>query len=138
MTKSNISMGPLQKSMSSTPSCFDFFWNSPIYFFLVTETGRKLGHNQLFSLSQFCPKNWARWVGGSKKVTIFEKKNKQTKNMHIVLFNRCSSNQQYIIKVKVREYVFIQLFVRLYYLYLLSCVCIDLYLLTYKYLIIHK
>ena len=79
VTKSKISMGPLQKSMSSTPSCFDFFWNSPIYFFLVTETGRKLGHNQLFSLSQFCPKNWARWVGGSKKVTIFEKKKKTNK-----------------------------------------------------------
>ena len=67
----------------------------------------------------FAPKNGAGWQAEAKKLGFFEKKKQniycQSVTKHVLL-NRCSSNYQYIIKIKVKKFVFIPLFLGIYIL----------------------
>ena len=75
----------------------------------------------------FAPKNGAGWQAEAKKFGFFEKKQNiycQSVTEHVLL-NRCSSNYQYIIKIKVKKFVFIPLFLGIYIL-----LCYDLFYLS--------
>ena len=56
----------------------------------------------------FALKNYGGWVGGSKKIRFFEKKKQiyTASWLPSMLHATCSSNHQYIIKIKMKELVY--------------------------------